>query len=112
MSSARGLVNLQHSFLAGADRCTFTYFFEHCVSEQRVPVASSSISDWTLAPVDHDFSVAIVPQLEVLETNASRLASAPRLSDETSLVDFVGRYENLTEHLKEAIIRAGMQGRR
>jgi len=105
--------------------CSFTDFFETCVAKYDFTVgnrgqplghvevsnwwndASSANPDVTCEAAPFDVGSSYITQLLFTEDNASRIADASELVGAHSLIDFVGRTENLTAHFEEAMVAAG-----
>ena len=107
----------------GADYCTFTDFFETCVGKYDFTVGNGGrplgeASNWwnevamaspdsTCEAAPFEVGSAFINQLPFMEDNASRIADASELVGAHSLIDFLGRTENLTAHFEEALVAAG-----
>ena len=89
-----------------AYHCSFSHFFENCVSKHNIKVGNETVRDWWNDGIEE--GIALISQLEYLVDNSSRVAKATWLDPAHSLVDFVGRTENLTLHFEEAMVAAGV----
>ena len=87
--------------------CPFSRFIQTCISLQEFLVSDVLVQDWWYEPNPNRSGSGLIDQLEWLIDDVSRAAGVSELSPKDSLVDFVGRTENLTAHFEEALIRAG-----
>lgn len=87
--------------------CAFSAFARLCGYTDIVLPTERYYVDGGYANASMTMNINKIPELHYLLTKEAVARGATKLTDEDSLLDFVGRTENMTEHLFDALVAAG-----